>query len=319
MNQSQLDQKEYQFNYTSVPNLPTFPRNQNYEVYEDPRKSTWSTDNKLKSTQGQPVIKEVNDIQNYKLYDHNPNNVSTTLSVALELSKAIEKLSETNHLMAQNQVMQQRTLQALLNQQEHTYEALEISQRIQHQAIRALMDTTKQQGFDAMFDRITKYDGKDPEKCHFWLNQVGTACLELGRNFTQALMYCTEDHILSVLSGLSVDLSNEEIKEEMMGCFSSTPTRRQAIEMMRMIQQDPDEQIRRYIVHHEVAHIRAHQLSADEQQGFSKIMEFAMTLQPVIQNKLLKKIDGEQPPRTLREAYEQALDIEKKNQITKWY
>ena len=48
-------------------------------------------------------------------------------------------------------------------------------------------------------------------------------------------------------------------------------------------------------------------------------MEFAMTLQPVIQNKLLKKIDGDKLPRTLREAYKQALDIEKKNQIMKRY
>ena len=47
-------------------------------------------------------------------------------------------------------------------------------------------------------------------------------------------------------------------------------------------------------------------------------MEFAMMLQPpIIQNKLPKKIDGDRPPRTLREAYEQALDIEQKNQITR--
>ena len=82
----------------------------------------------------------MNEVQNYKLYDYNPGNVSTTSSNALELSKAMEKLSETNHLMAQNQVTEQRTLKALLNQQEHAYESMEVSQRIHHQAIRALMD-----------------------------------------------------------------------------------------------------------------------------------------------------------------------------------
>ena len=75
------------------------------------------------------MTKEVYGVQNY---DHNPGNVSTTLSDALELSKAMEKMSKTNHLMAQNQIAQQRTLQALLNQQEYTYEAQEASQRIQH-------------------------------------------------------------------------------------------------------------------------------------------------------------------------------------------
>ena len=61
-----------------------------YEVYEDPRKPIWLVDNNPKSTQSQPETKEVNDVQNYKLYNHKPGNVSTKLSDILELSKAIE-------------------------------------------------------------------------------------------------------------------------------------------------------------------------------------------------------------------------------------
>ena len=43
-------------------------------------------------------------------------NASTALvnSNSSEISRAIEKISETNHLMAQQQMAQQRTLQALL-------------------------------------------------------------------------------------------------------------------------------------------------------------------------------------------------------------
>ena len=44
-----------------------------------------------------------------------------------------------------------------------------------------------------------------------------------------------------------------------------------------------------------------------------------MKLQPYIQDKLLKKIDGNRPPRNLHEAYDQAVDIECKNQITSRY
>ena len=43
-----------------------------------------------------------------------------------------------------------------------------------------------------------------------------------------------------------------------------------------------------------------------------------MTLQPIIQDKLLKRINGDRPP-SLREAYHQALNLERKNQITKRY
>ena len=122
---------------------------------------------------------------------------------------------------------------------------------------------------------------------------------------------------MSVLSGLNQRLSEEEVKEEMMRCFSPIPTRRQAIEMMSTMHQEDDKQMHQYIVRHEVVHTRAHRISPDDQTSSSEIIEFAMTLQPIIQHKLLKKSDGDRPPRSLREAYHQALDLERKNQITK--
>ena len=104
-----------------------------------------------------------------------------------------------------------------------------------------------------------------------------------------------------------------------MRCFSPAPTRRQAIEKLRAMHQEPDEQMQQYIVRHEVAHLRAHRLTADEQCSTSEIIKFAINLQPFVQDKLLKKIDGNRLLRSLREAYDQALDLERKNQITKRY
>ena len=132
-------------------------------------------------------------------------------------------------------------------------------------------------------------------------------------------MFCAEGTVLSVLSGLNPRLSEEEVKEEMMRCFSPIQIRRQVIEMMRTMYQEDDEQMRQYIVRHEVAHTRAHRISPDDQISSSEIIEFTKTLQPIIQDKLLKRIDGDRPPRSLREAYHQALDLERKNYITKRY
>ena len=83
--------------------------------------------------------------------------------------------------------------------------------------------------------------------------------------------------------------------------------------------QEPSEQMHQYIVRHEMAHLRAHKLTADEQCSTSEIIEFAINLQPFVQDKLLKKIDGNRPPRSLHEAYDQALDLECKNQNTRKY
>ena len=75
---------------------------------------------------------------------------------------------------------QQKTLQALLYCQEQSSEVQEASQRIQSQALMALTEATQQRGFDPLFNKIAKYDGKEPEKCHYWLNQVWVACMESG-------------------------------------------------------------------------------------------------------------------------------------------
>ena len=134
--------------------------------------------------------------------------------------------------------------------------------------------------------------------------------------FRQPLMFCAEDAVLIVLSGLNPGLTNDQIREELMMCFSLAPNRRQALVKLRAMHQETDEQMHQYIIRHKVAHLRAHKLTADEQCSISEIMEFAMELQPYIQDKLLKKIDRNKLPRNLHEAYDQAVDIECKNQIT---
>ena len=68
-----------------------------------------------------------------------------------------------------------------------------------------------------------------------------------------------------------------------------------------------------------MAHLRTHRLTAVEQCSTSEIIKFAINLQLFVQDKLLKKIDGNRPLRSLREAYDQALDLERKNQIMKRY
>ena len=57
--------------------------------------------------------------------------------------------------------------------------------------------------------------------------------------------------------------------------------------------------MQQYIMSHEVVHARAHGLSPDHQLSSSEIIESAMTLQPLIQDKLLKRIDGDRPLRSL--------------------
>ena len=86
-------------------------------------------------------------------------------------------------------------------------------------------------------------------------------------------MFCAEDAVLAVLSGLNLGLTDEQVKEEIMRCFSPAPTRRQTVEKLRAMHQEPDEQMHQYIIRHEVTHLRAHKLTADEQCSMSEIIE----------------------------------------------
>ena len=177
-----------------------------------------------------------------ELQDINMTSVSTGSNHS-EISKAMEKILETNQLLAQQQMVQQKTLQVLLYHQEQTSKVQELLQRIQSQALMALTEESQQRGFNPLFNKIAKYDGKDPEKYHYWLNQVWVVCMESGRNFHQSPMFCAEDVVLAVLSGLNPGLTDEQVKEEIMRCFSPALTRRQAIEKLRAMHQEPDEQM----------------------------------------------------------------------------
>ena len=77
-----------------------------------------------------------------RLQDVNVTTASVN-SNSLEISRAMEKISETNQLMAQQQIAQQRVLQALLLCQEQSNETEEVAQRVQTQALRALTDATE--------------------------------------------------------------------------------------------------------------------------------------------------------------------------------
>ena len=122
--------------------------------------------------------------------------------------------------------------------------------------------------------------------------------------------------VMTMLAGMSEDVDDEDIKEELMHCFSSAPTTIQAIQVLRSMQQKPRKQARLYTAHYEVLHYRANQLMADEQTQNGEMVFFTGTLLPPLQKKLLKKMHLHYRPHTLREAFDLTLEFEKEYQIT---
>ena len=107
-----------------------------------------------------------------------------------------------------------------------------------------------------------------------------------------------------MLAGMDDEVNDEDLKEEIMCCFSNAPTKIQAIQALRAIRQNPNEQARLYTAHYEALHYRANQVTADEQGQNGEMMFFALTLLCPLQRKLLKKMNTVYGPHTLREAFD---------------
>ena len=111
------------------------------------------------------------------------------------------------------------------------------------------------------------------------------------------------------------EVNDEDLKEEIMHCFSNAPTKIQAIQALRAIRQKPDEQARLYTACYEALHYRANQVTADEQGQKGEMMFFTLTLLHPLQRKLLKKMNMVYGPHTLREAFDLTLEFKKECQI----
>ena len=120
----------------------------------------------------------------------------------------------------------------------------------------------------------------------------------------------------TMLAGMDDEVNEEDLKEEIMHCFSNAPTKIQAIQALRAIRQKPDEQARLYTARYEALHYRANQVPADEQGQNGEMIFFALTLLCPLQRKLLQKMNMVYGLHTLREAFDLTLEFEKEYQNT---
>ena len=111
-------------------------------------------------------------------------------------------------------------------------------------------------------------------------------------------------------------ISDDDLKEEIMRCFSNAPTMIQAIGVLRGIRQWQNEQAHLYAARYEFIHNRAHNIQLEEQTQVSEIIHYASTLLPHLQRKLLQKLNSFHRPKSLREAMDVTMDIKVEHQIT---
>ena len=126
----------------------------------------------------------------------------------------------------------------IANTQQLNHQTMVSVQQQQAEAFGALAATTQQQKYDAMFAAVPRYDGKNKEECAVLITQILIPC-SLGRMhiLRLELFNRSEGDVTTVIAGMDDTISDEDLKEEIMRCFSNAPTMIQVIEVLRGIRQ----------------------------------------------------------------------------------
>ena len=80
-----------------------------------------------------------------------------------------------------------------------------------------------------MFAAVSRYDGKNKEECAVWLNQISSLTLLAGCSLSQELLNRSEGDVTTIITGMDDTVSDDDLKEEIMRCFSNAPSIIQAI------------------------------------------------------------------------------------------
>ena len=130
------------------------------------------------------------------------------------------------------------------------------------------------------------------------------------------LLNRSEGDATTIIAGMDDTMGDDDLKEEIVRCFSNVPTMVQTIGVLRGIRQRHNEQAHLYAARYEFVHNRAHNIQPEEQTQVSELIHYTSTLLPHLQRKLLKKLNSLHWPKLLREAMDVTMDTEVEHQIT---
>ena len=83
------------------------------------------------------------------------------------------------------------------------------------------------------------------------LNQISSLALLAGHSLRLELLTRSEGDVTAIIAGMDDTISDDNLKEEIMRCFSNAPTMIQAIGVLRGIRQQQNEQACLYTARYE--------------------------------------------------------------------
>ena len=88
-----------------------------------------------------------------------------------------------------------------------------------------------------MFAAVPMYNGKNKEECAVWLNQISSLATSAGCILRLEILNRSERDVTTIIAGMDDTMGDDDLKEEIMRCFSNAPTMIQAIGVLIGIRQ----------------------------------------------------------------------------------
>ena len=86
-----------------------------------------------------------------------------------------------------------------------------------------------------MFAAVPRYDDKNKEECAVWINWISSLAASAGQNLRLELLNRSEGDVTMMIAGMDDNMIDEDLKEEIMRCFSNALTTIQAIGVLKGI------------------------------------------------------------------------------------
>ena len=168
------------------------------------------------------------------MYRHNNNQGSCTSNGAPSTASGV---SVESHMTEISKTMLQlaQAHEKIASTQQQNHQTMVNVQQQQATAFEALAAATQQQKYDTMFAAVPRYDGKNKAECAVWLNWISSLALLAGCSLRLELLNRSVGDVTTIIAGMDDTISDDDLKEEIMRCFSNALTMIQAIGVLRGI------------------------------------------------------------------------------------
>ena len=187
------------------------------------------------------------------------------------------------------------------------------AQDVQTHVLNKLVENTRQQEFDKLFNAIPIYDGEDPDKFKPWLTQLENACIVGKRDVREVAICSCAGPVLEVISSIDPTEPWSVHRDELRRCFSLNKTRVHAANLLNnFCPQHATENLRSYIHQYSKIHQQATGLQPKEDYDLGRKVEFMKRLRnSTIANKIIKSQQFKEYTRySLQSFFAKALELE---------